>query len=273
MNSSGREEQMNRTAAIECFQDYTGRYNPDDPMIRHKIVHTFSVAGLSEKIALSLGLDGKDVDFAWFLGLLHDIGRFEQVRRYGTFVDSQSVDHAEFGADLLFRDGLFRFFPTDDLSPEQRQTAETAIRLHNKLSLPENLDGETRCFSQILRDADKVDIFRVVAEIPFEERIGKSRGLLSETEEASPEVLECVSGHRCVPRAARHTVLDGLIAHACMAFELVFEESRRLAREQGNLKKLLSGTDENGRPLWGPAASEQLRAVEKEIETAWNMTL
>ena len=109
---------MNRTAAIECFQDYTGHYNPDDPMIRHKIVHTLSVAGLSEKIAESLGLDAADVDFAWFLGLLHDIGRFEQVRRYGTFVDSQSVDHADFGADLLFRDGLFCSFPTEEYSPK-----------------------------------------------------------------------------------------------------------------------------------------------------------
>jgi hypothetical protein len=60
---------------------------------------------------------------------------------------------------------------------------------------------------------------------------------------------------------------------ACMAFELVYAESRRLAAEQGNLKKLLSATDENGRPRWGTAAAEQLRAVEKEIETAWNMTL
>ena len=264
---------MNRAAAIQCFHDYTGRYDPDNPLIRHKIVHTLHVAELSERIARSLVLDDDDVDFAWFLGLLHDIGRFEQVRRYGTFVDSQSVDHAEFGADLLFRDGLFRSFPTDQLPQERRDTAETAIRLHNKLSLPDNLDGETQRFAQILRDADKVDIFRVVAEIPFEERIGKSRGLLSEAEEASPEVLECVAGHRCVPRAARHTVLDGLIAHACMAFELVYEESRMLDREQGNLKKLLSATDESGRPRWDAAAAEQLKAVEKEIETAWNMTL
>ena len=146
---------MNRAAAIQCFHDYTGRYDPDNPLIRHKIVHTLHVAELSERIARSLGLDDDDVDFAWFLGLLHDIGRFEQVRRYGTFVDSQSVDHAEFGADLLFRDGLFRSFPTDQLPQERRDTAETAIRLHNKLSLPDNLDGETQRFAQILRDAER----------------------------------------------------------------------------------------------------------------------
>ena len=135
---------MNRTAAIECFQDYTGHYNPDDPMIRHKIVHTLSVAGLSEKIAESLGLDAEDVDFAWFLGLLHDIGRFEQVRRYGTFVDSQSVDHADFGADLLFRDGLFRSFPTEDYSPQRRQIAESAIWTTRHVAFPRSCGMRTR---------------------------------------------------------------------------------------------------------------------------------
>ena len=42
--------------------------------------------------------------------MLHDIGRFEQIRRFGTFNDVQSVDHAEFGADLLFKEGLIRKF-------------------------------------------------------------------------------------------------------------------------------------------------------------------
>ena len=36
--------------------------------------------------------------------MLHDIGRFEQIKRYGTFNDSKSVDHGEFGADLLFKE-------------------------------------------------------------------------------------------------------------------------------------------------------------------------
>ena len=42
--------------------------------------------------------------------MLHDIGRFEQIRRFGTFNDAQSVDHAEFGADLLFKECLIRKF-------------------------------------------------------------------------------------------------------------------------------------------------------------------
>lgn len=47
----------------------------------------------------SIDLDGGDQNFSWFLGLLHDIGRFEQVKRFGTFSDIQSVDHAGRGGD------------------------------------------------------------------------------------------------------------------------------------------------------------------------------
>ena len=82
------------------------------------------------------------MDFAWLLGLLHDIGRFEQVKRYNTFNDSQSVDHAELGADILFKEGLIDRFPTVSLPEGWPKTAETAIRQHNKLALPDGLDAE-----------------------------------------------------------------------------------------------------------------------------------
>ena len=180
---------MDRERASQSFLDYVKNYDPEDPMIRHKVTHTFRVAGLAERIAASLGADGEGVDFAWLLGLLHDIGRFEQVRQYGTFIDSQSVDHAEFGADILFGQKLIEAFPAEGLPEEWRSIAETAIRLHNKLTLPEDLNDEMRMFCQILRDADKVDIFRVVEEIPFEERIGKSRGWLTDDREISPAVF------------------------------------------------------------------------------------
>ncbi|MBQ6326663.1 MAG: HD domain-containing protein, partial [Clostridia bacterium] len=95
-----------REALKSVFLNYAERYDTKNGMIRHKIEHTFRVAALSERYADALGMGSEDVAWAWFFGLLHDIGRFEQVRRFGTFVDSQSVDHAELGADILFGDGL-----------------------------------------------------------------------------------------------------------------------------------------------------------------------
>ncbi len=102
---------IDKQRAEAAFQAYTSKYDAGNTMIRHKVEHTLRVAENCEKIAVSLGMNGEEVAFAWFLGLLHDIGRFEQVRRYGTFIDSVSVDHAEFGADLLFHENLIDSFP------------------------------------------------------------------------------------------------------------------------------------------------------------------
>ncbi len=264
---------VDRKRAEEVFSAYTEKYDAKNSMIRHKITHTLRVADNCERIAESLGMDKDSVELAWFLGLLHDIGRFEQVRRYGTFVDSVSVDHAEFGADLLFKDGLINDFPVEGLAPEYLSLLETAIRLHNKLNLPEELDERTMRFCEVIRDADKTDIFRVIWELPFEERIGTSRGLFKEAEEAGEAVMDCVREHRCVPRDLRSTIFEGHISHCCMAFELVYEESRRITVEQGFLDRLLMEYDEDGNPLWNDKERAQLRFLRKEIEEVFGREL
>ena len=264
---------IDRKQVWAAFCAYTSRYDPDNPMIRHKVEHTLRVAGNCERIAVSLRMDDGDVAFAWFLGLLHDIGRFEQVRRYGTFVDSVSVDHAEFGADLLFREGLIHDYPVGELSADRLSLLETAIRQHNKLALPEGLNEKTRCFCDLIRDADKADIFRVVTELSFEERAGTSKGMMQETEGACDAVMECVLQHRCVPRDIRKTRFDVSISHCCMAFELVCPESRKIVREQGFLSRLLAGSGADGKQLYSGKERGQMGIVKKEIEAAWGEPL
>ena len=264
---------IDRKRAETVFQAYTARYDLGSSMIRHKADHTCRVAENCERIAKSLGMRAEDVTFAWFLGLLHDIGRFEQVRRYGTFVDSVSVDHAEFGADLLFRENLIRDFTGEDFPAEDQALLETAIRQHNKLALPENLDERARCFCDLIRDADKADIFRVVAELPFEERVGTSKALFQEGEEAREAVMECVRAHRCVPRSLLKTRFEGGISHCCLAFELVFPETWRIVREQGFLGRLLAECGADGEPLWSEKERKQLRVVRREIEAVFGEPL
>lgn len=262
-----------KDSARDVFLFYAEQYDTENILIRHKIEHTLRVAELSERYAGAIGMEAQDADYAWFLGLLHDIGRFEQVRRFGTFVDSQSVDHAELGADILFLDGLIDRFPSEGLPDDWRVSAESAIRLHNKLALPETLDTRARRFAELLRDADKTDIFRVIASIPFEARIGTSRASFADSGEASAEVMACVLQHRCVPRQIRRTRFEGRISHCCMAFELVYDVSRLTVREEGYLKTLLAETDADGKRIWSERETEQLRVLRAEIEKAWGVSL
>lgn len=94
--------QIDRKKVIRTFQDYVDNYNSQDAKVRLKIEHTYRVSELCESIAQSLHLDAKNCSLAWLLGMLHDIGRFEQLRNYGTFNDARSIDHALYGAEILF---------------------------------------------------------------------------------------------------------------------------------------------------------------------------
>ena len=92
------------------FVDYVSNYDPKNPKIALKIAHTYRVAELCKQIAESINLSKEECDLAWLMGMLHDIGRFEQVRRYNTFVDAESVDHALLGCEILFEEGYIKAF-------------------------------------------------------------------------------------------------------------------------------------------------------------------
>lgn len=251
---------INRKNVINAFAEYVRNYDPSDEKIKLKIGHTYRVAGLCQRIAESLGLSEPDVDIAWLLGMLHDIGRFEQIRRFGTFNDAQSVDHAEFGADLLFKEGLIRkfaegYYEECELARSGNEEAEQiiknnehhnkdtgllelAIRQHNKYRVKEDLTERQRMFCDILRDADKVDIFKVNADIPMEIIYDVT------TEELkngviTKEVLESFYKKETVLKSVRRSAVDHIVGHISLLFELVYKESYRQAKEQGYVYKLL----------------------------------
>lgn len=251
---------INRKNVINTFAEYVRNYDPSDEKIKLKIDHTYRVAGLCQRIAESLGLSEPDVDIAWLLGMLHDIGRFEQIRRFGTFNDVQSVDHAEFGADLLFKEGLIRkfaegYYEECELARSGNEEAEQiiknnehhnkdtgllemAIRQHNKYRVKEDLTERQRMFCDILRDADKVDIFKVNADIPMEIIYDVT------TEELkngviTKEVLESFYKKETVLKSVRRSAVDHIVGHISLLFELVYKESYRQAKEQGYVYKLL----------------------------------
>lgn len=146
--------------AKEVFKKYVSDYNAENEKINIKIEHIFKVAEISREIARNENLDDEQISLAELIGLLHDIGRFEQVKKYNTFLDKDSENHAEIGIRVLFDEGLiFQFL--DDRKYDE--IIKNAILNHNKIEIDKNInDDETILFCKIIRDADKVDCFRVL---------------------------------------------------------------------------------------------------------------
>ena len=92
---------IDRARAQKAFADYAAHYNAADAKVKLKIDHTYRVAALCARIAQSLDLPPEDVDLAWLSGILHDVGRFEQLRRYNTFIDAQSDDRTRLFCQIL----------------------------------------------------------------------------------------------------------------------------------------------------------------------------
>lgn len=248
---------INRQRIKEQFASYTRNYDPTDPKIALKIAHTYRVADNCEQIARSIDLSLEEVEFAWLSGMLHDVGRFEQVKRYNTFIDAESVDHAEFGADLLFgKDRLIETYVDDRYWDKE---LEVVIRQHNKYRIDESVTGRTLVFSNILRDADKVDILRVNVETPMEEIYNVSKEVLLSSG-VSEKVMEQVREHHAVKREVMDSPAEHLIGHIALTFELVYPKSWELARNQGYLYKMFEFPTEN------PSMKMALENTRKELE-------
>lgn len=239
--------EINREYIKKIFNEYTLAYNVEDTKIKLKIDHTFRVADLCERIAQNIGLSKAQTDLVWLMGMLHDIGRFEQIKRFNTFSDLDSVDHADFGADLLFVDKLIdRFIYSDnvELNRNELKSLEIAIRNHNKYRIEDGLTDEDIVYCNILRDADKIDIFRVNYDIPLEEIYNVTTEQLK-SGKVSVEVKKCFDERHAVARNIRKTAVDHLIGHICLLFELIYPISVEITKEQGFFNKLLEFESSN----------------------------
>lgn len=233
--------QIDRQKVLRIFQDYVDNYNSHEAKVRLKIEHTYRVSELCEEIAQSLCLTADECSLAWLLGMLHDIGRFEQLRNYGTFNDAQSIDHALYGAEILFEQGRIRDYLED--AGEDRML-RTAVAFHSAYRLPEGLDERTKMFCQILRDADKIDILKANVDFSIEEIYNVSTEELHAAK-VSEAVMEAFTEGHAVLRSLKKTPVDHVVGHISLVYELIYPRSLALVREQGYVQKLMDFHSEN----------------------------
>lgn len=144
--------------AKQFFSEYVKNYDYKDPQVQLKIKHIERVTKVARELAITLGLDDEDVELAELIGLLHDIGRFEQIKNFHTFIDKDSINHGEYGAKVLFEDGLIRNFIK---SSEFDGLIKKAILNHNRSAIEPGLTDRELLHAKLIRDADKTDIYYV----------------------------------------------------------------------------------------------------------------
>ncbi len=125
--------------------------------IRLKEQHTGYVMDHCRELAIHLGTDEHYRQLAEIVGLFHDVGRFRQYTVYKTFNDSKSEDHADLGLKVLDELPFMK-----KLASEDEALVRFAIGNHNKKRISPTEDKRKLLMAKIIRDADKLDIYRVL---------------------------------------------------------------------------------------------------------------
>ena len=139
---------------MDYFDEYTKNYDLTNDRINYKYHHSIRVMDDMEIIARGMSLPNYDIELAKCIGLLHDIGRFEQYTRYQSFDDS-NLDHGDYGEEVLRKNNALKNYGIDESDYE---VVYKAIRNHDKFVIENGLTDRELLFAKMIRDADKLDI-------------------------------------------------------------------------------------------------------------------
>jgi len=201
-----------------------------------KVEHTARVRGVMERLAVSLGLAPEEQTLASAIAICHDVGRFPQYRDYRTFNDASSVNHASLAVHTLKSEGILRILDDAD-----RTVLLQAVALHNVFLLPENLDPRARRFSLLIRDADKLDIWRVMIEFFSTAPADRASAViweLPDTGACSVRALDEVIAGRMLNRSLLATADDFKLLQLSWVFDLNFYDSFVILTERGYIESL-----------------------------------
>jgi len=234
-----QQEQLDRLK--RWFDEFSDRYLGDDDFVnanlRLKKQHTWHVCDESLFLADELALDENQRRIAELIGLFHDVGRFPQFAQYRTYSDPRSVDHSRLGVEVLRTEGVL-----DVLSSEERQWVETAVACHGRKAIPSDLKGQTLLHAKIIRDADKLDIFRVVVDAYRRYREDpEGFGLeieLPDVPEYTPEVLEAVQQAKLIDYGTLKTLTDMKLCQLGWVYDFNFVPSLKRLSDRGYLQEI-----------------------------------
>ena len=169
-------------------------------------------------------------------GLFHDVGRFPQYAKYKTFRDAVSVNHGVLGAETLVENAVMTRLPRDE-----QDVILHAVKYHNAFRIPAAQHRPDPVFLKIVRDADKLDIWRVFTEMfdmPSADWPSAATLDLPDTDSYTPDVLECVLGKRPVAHAKVRCVNDFKLIQLSWIFDLNFKTSFELLGQRNYMTLL-----------------------------------
>lgn len=222
--------------AYQVFDAYLDQFDREHEKIKLKIIHTKGVVDGAREIANRMGLSPEDCQLAELIALLHDIGRFEQIRLYDSF-EPTMMDHAAFGVELLFGPKMMiRDFVQEDTWDE---IIRSSIALHSDYALPEILDQRILLHAKLIRDADKLDNCRVKIEDGIEVMLGVGPEVVG-AQQISDVIWDTCLKQKSILSQDRVTKMDYWVSYIAYFFDINFPETLAIIKEEDYVMRIIN---------------------------------
>ena len=198
---------------VEEFEKYVNNYDLNKETIILKKNHSIRVMNLCVKYAKKLGFNDEDISLAKVIGLLHDIGRFEQLKEFNSFDDS-NIDHADLGVKILFEEGLIKNFWSNK---EDYELIEFAIKNHNKMKIEKTTNERYLKFAKLIRDIDKMDIIYLLGYLS-ELDTKPSNDLIN------PKIINSIKNHELSNYKDIKNINDSIALKFAYTYDINYDE-------------------------------------------------
>jgi len=224
------------------FTEYSETFYTDDAEdnknIELKVRHTSFVCKNSVLIAREEHPGDNNVLIAETAALFHDVGRFFQYSKYKTFRDNISVNHGRLGAEILRETEVLA-----SIALREQELIINTVKFHNTFEVPTFGDEQKILFLRLIRDADKLDIWRVFAEYYHNAEGGHASAVslgLPDRPDYSPTVLSCLHKKTLASLPDLETLNDFKLMQLSWVYDLNFRHSFRLLAERDLIHKIAS---------------------------------
>lgn len=250
---------MNEISEHESwFAEYVERERAkeqgDTSPIDLKIRHTYRVLENASHIVEGEGFPLHLRRACLLAALYHDVARFEQYLQYHTFRDKDSFNHGRQGVVILKRENRL-----ENEVPPIPHIVLAAVGLHNCFALPRNLPDAIRKATCVVRDADKLDILRIMDKHlsgakPYNPTVVLR--LPDAPDLVSSQVVNAVLENRVASYSDLKSVNDFRLLLGTWFHEMHFANSREQFLADGHARHLIEGIPDTD--LYGPAKSHLL---------------
>jgi hypothetical protein len=247
------------------FLDYVDQFSSPEVFIQEniklKIEHTARVCENILLLAKAEKVGEEGSRLAETIALFHDLGRFEQFMKYRTFKDSESENHALLGVKILKNTGILSHLPL-----RERNIIMKAVEYHNLMEIPGCAENsrEFLFYSKLIRDADKLDILKLVSEDYEKEEKFRNPVLefnVPDTPGFSENVVTDILNSRMAKLADARNQNDVKLLRLSWIFDLNFPATLALLKQRGYLDTILSSMTE----------TEEMQTIRKHLENCLNV--